>query len=258
MISSGEQLFIGWDVGGWNCDRNPSSRDALVARNNIGMRVGQPWRGNLKHTLNNAATATDFRDAILSLCKLQTTPMHMTIAIDAPLGFPKAFIDLISRGGKLSQIGKSATNPYLYRETERRLAAEGITPLSAVKDMIGSQSTKAMHAIASYGHASAPGVWSDGVMLTFIETYPALCRARDRGAFNDLSTAKNAREIDILDADVCAQIARAFVLRHDWLEPPPEDLPDSEGWIWAPRNVNLKCQEVSDNFPAVEALSAEA
>ena len=24
-----EHLFIGWDVGGWNCDRNPNSRDAL-------------------------------------------------------------------------------------------------------------------------------------------------------------------------------------------------------------------------------------
>ena len=23
-------LFIGWDVGGWNCDKNPASRDALV------------------------------------------------------------------------------------------------------------------------------------------------------------------------------------------------------------------------------------
>lgn len=23
-------LLIGWDVGGWNCDKNPSSRDALV------------------------------------------------------------------------------------------------------------------------------------------------------------------------------------------------------------------------------------
>lgn len=23
-------LFMGWDVGGWNCDRNPASRDALA------------------------------------------------------------------------------------------------------------------------------------------------------------------------------------------------------------------------------------
>lgn len=24
------ELFIGWDVGAWNCDKNPISRDALV------------------------------------------------------------------------------------------------------------------------------------------------------------------------------------------------------------------------------------
>ena len=25
-------IFIGWDVGGWNCDKNPVSRDALAGR----------------------------------------------------------------------------------------------------------------------------------------------------------------------------------------------------------------------------------
>ena len=27
---AGDPVFIGWDVGGWNCDRNSKSRDALV------------------------------------------------------------------------------------------------------------------------------------------------------------------------------------------------------------------------------------
>ena len=118
--------------------------------------------------------------------------------------------------------------------------AEGVTPLSAVKDMIGSQSTKAMHAAARYTRPTAPGVWSDGAHLTLIETYPALCRSRARGAFNDLTTANTAREIDILDAEVCAQIARAFVQRPDWLEPPPSDIPASEGWIWTPLPQSLR------------------
>ncbi|WP_081139039.1 hypothetical protein [Halomonas sp. BC2] len=30
MKAQGERLYIGWDVGGWNCDHNPASRDALV------------------------------------------------------------------------------------------------------------------------------------------------------------------------------------------------------------------------------------
>lgn len=30
MSFVGSVLLIGWDVGGWNCDRNRLSRDALV------------------------------------------------------------------------------------------------------------------------------------------------------------------------------------------------------------------------------------
>lgn len=235
MIQDGDQVFIGWDVGGWNCDKNPNSRDALVVLDAEGARIGQPWRGNLRTTLNTTRTAPDFLTAILTLCKLPT-PAHVwaTIAIDAPLGFPAAFAQVITGGAAVAQIGQSATNPYLYRATERRLVAEGVTPLSAVKDMIGSQSTKAMHAVARYARQIAPGVWSDGAHLTLIETYPTLCRSRARGTFNDLATATTAREIDILDGEVCAQIAFAFVQRPDWLEPPPPNVPASEGWIWAP------------------------
>jgi hypothetical protein len=236
MTADGDQVFIGWDVGGWNCDKNPTSRDALVVLDGAGARIGQPWRGNLRQTINAATTGTDFLMAILTLCKLPApaSTAKATIAIDAPLGFPAAFAQLITGGAAVTQIGQSAANPYLYRATERRLVAEGVTPLSAVKDMIGSQSTKAMHAVAHYTRRIAPGVWSDGAHLTLIETYPALCRSRARGTFNDLTTATTAREIDILDAEVCAQIARAFVQRPDWLEPPPPDVPASEGWIWAP------------------------
>lgn len=240
MTAGGDQVFIGWDVGGWNCDKNPSSRDALVVLDGTGARIGQPWRGNLRQVLNTASTAASFLTAILALCKLPA-PAHprATIAIDAPLGFPAAFAQLITGGAPLLQIGQSSANPYLYRDTERRLAAEGVTPLSAVKDMIGSQSTKAMHAAARYTRRIAPGVWSDGAQLTLIETYPALCRSRSRSAFNDLATATTAREGDILDAEVCAKIARAFVQQPDWLEPPPYDVPASEGWIWAPLPQSL-------------------
>lgn len=240
MIRGGDQVFIGWDVGGWNCDKNPNSRDALVVLDAAGARIGQPWRGNLRQTLNSVTNAADFLTAILALCKLPATRLVLaTIAIDAPLGFPAAFARLITGYAPLEQIGRSAANPYLYRDTERRLAAEGVTPLSAVKDMIGSQSTKAMHAAARYTRRIAPGVWSDGAQLTLIETYPALCRSRSRSAFNDLATATTAREGDILDAEVCAHIARAFVQQPEWLEPPPPDVPASEGWIWAPLPQSL-------------------
>ena len=222
------------NVGGWNCDRNPNSRDALVILDGTGRRIGQPWRGNLRQTINTSRNSVDFRDAILSLCKLSPVAVHATIAIDAPLGFPIAFVLLITEGTPLDQIGKSLENPYIYRFTERRLVAEGVIPLSAVKDMIGSQSTKAMHALARFTRRIAPGVFSDGLDLTLIETYPALCRRRAKGMFKDFATATTARDIDILDAEVCANIARIFVQRRDCLEPPPSHAPELEGWIWAP------------------------
>ena len=236
------QIFIGWDVGGWNCDKNPSSRDALVALDAAGTRVGQPWRGNLRQTINAATTTADFLVAILTLCRLPSPggSAHITIAIDAPLGFPAAFTQMISGGPPISQIGQSNDNPYLYRFTERRLVAEGLTSLSAVKDMIGSQSTKAMHTVARFTKRIGPGVWSDAAQLTLIETYPSLCRKRAPGSFNNLSRATTSKDNDILDAEVCAQIAHAFALRRDWLEPPHPDAPESEGWIWAPLPLLLR------------------
>lgn len=243
MTGGRDQVFIGWDVGGWNCDKNPTSRDALVVLDATGSKIGQPWRGNLRQIINAATTAADFLTAILALCKL-TPPMgttKATIAIDAPLGFPAAFAQLITGGAPLDQIGRSHENPYLYRLTERRLTDEGLSALSAVKDMIGSQSTKAMHTVARFTKMIAPGVWSDGAQLTLIETYPALCRARARGVFPELDKPINGPRADIMDAEVCAHIAHAFVLRRDWLEAPPADAPVSEGWIWAPLpQVNRK------------------
>ncbi|AGI68225.1 hypothetical protein OAN307_c26360 [Octadecabacter antarcticus 307] len=232
-----DQLFIGWDVGGWNCDKNPNSRDALVILDADGQRIGQPWRGNLRQTINASETGAAFLAAFLALCKVSKAADHVqaTLAIDASLGFPEAFTSLIARRTAVAELGQSAANPYLYRLTERRLAEEGITPLSAIKDMIGSQSTKAMHVLARFApHPIATGVWSDGEALTMIETYPALCRARARGVFTELTKSIKGREADIIDAEVCAHIAHVFALRRDWLEAPPSNAPPSEGWIWAP------------------------
>jgi hypothetical protein len=42
---------IGWDVGGWNCDRNPSSRDAIAIIDSGLAILGQPWRGTLRECI---------------------------------------------------------------------------------------------------------------------------------------------------------------------------------------------------------------
>ncbi|WP_428515475.1 hypothetical protein [Roseovarius sp.] len=171
---------------------------------------------------------------LLSLCQLDEIKIEdakVVLAIDAPLGFPAAFRTLLLSEPMSGEIGTSAKNEYLYRLTERRLFSEGVQPLSAIKDMIGSQATKAMHVVAKFAPKSNEvGVWTDGGNFTVIETYPALCRDRLGHTKPDLF----GREADIADARVCAHIAQEFRKRRENLEAPVEGVPEGEGWIWAP------------------------
>lgn len=226
---------IGWDVGGWNCDKNASSRDALVVLDAEGRLLGTPWRGNLKPLLNGADTAADFVGGLLDRCKVAGTncPGPVVVAIDAPLAFPEALRSLLDGQPLAASLGHSATNPYLYRFTERRLAEPTTTPLSVVKDMIGSQSTKAIHALRRYTPVQdALGVWSDGSKLRMIETYPAACRRR---LGRELVIEGVGGHDDIRDAGICAWVAAMFCNAPDKLEGPTPEAPESEGWIWLPK-----------------------
>ena len=232
-----DPVFIGWDVGGWNCDRNRDSRDALVVLDAAGETLGRAWRGNLRTTINAANSASEFVAAILSLCQVSglDEPAQATIAIDAPLAFPEGLMRLLTVGETLDSLESSSENPYLYRFTERRLVTEGFRPLSSVKDMIGSQATKAMHVVARFfPEQSRPGVWTDTRSLYALETYPRLCRSRPSPALESAVTAWQEPVSDVSDARVCAFIAREFVLSPESLEAPVPQAPPSEGWIWAP------------------------
>lgn len=231
--------FIGWDVGGWNCDKNSRSRDAVVILDADRQIVGIPWRGNLRITINEAKDAGDWVGRLFGLCKADglSGSHSATIGIDTPLGFSGAFRDLITNLKAVSPIGKSDTNPYLFRETERFLFRHGIMPLSAVKDMIGSQATKGMHVLAKFAPESIwCGVWTDGELLKAIEAYPSPCKRSDliqnlRAAYPPL------KHDDEEDALTCALIAYLFSQQCDQLEMPPEDVPPREGWIWLPQDL---------------------
>lgn len=231
-------VAIGWDVGGWNCDKNGKSRDALVVRDSSGQVLGRPWRGNLRQTINTSNDARSLKAALLALCGISVDADAPTvIAIDAPLAFPHALLELLVHSRAEASIGNSSDNPYLFRYTERRLAERGVMPLSAVKDMIGSQSTKAIHMLAKFAPTMrSTGVWVDGNALTVIETYPAACRRRASTRFGALSHQQAAHD-DIVDAAVCAEVARLFATNREMLEPPTEGAPPKEGWIWLPSST---------------------
>jgi hypothetical protein len=235
-------ISIGWDVGGWNCDNNAKSRDALVVLDGRPERLGRAWRGNLRRVINEASGTAEFVTMLLQLCDVHDVPptSSVTISIDAPLAFPASLISLLTAGRIERALGDSATNPYLYRFTERRLTTPRSVPLSVIKDMIGSQSTKAIHATTKFApHIEALGVWSDGGTTRFIETYPAACR-RLASKAEEFCVGGFGGHDDIVDAGVCALIGYRFASAPETLEAPPKEAPVSEGWIWLPKVTATK------------------
>lgn len=237
------RFYIGWDVGGWNCDRNRHSRDAIVILDHETRIVGISWRGNLRDTINSSSSVEVFLCKLFDLSKASkpTNAARVTLAVDAPLGLPQQLIQLAIRVLTVGSVGASASNPYLFRRTERFLFERGLSPLSAIKDMIGSQTTKGMHVLSKFAPCiERSGVWHsrDGRLLTALETYPAGCkrskllsmlRARVGGQLGD--------HVDEQDALICALIAHLFVNRQHKLEPPEACAPDGEGWIWLPKDA---------------------
>jgi len=247
-------FLIGWDVGGWNCDRNRLSRDAIVILDWQRNLVGTPWRGNLRTVINQSETTQDWLGALFDLCgvTMETRGSQVILAIDTPLGFSEEMISLITSGVVAEPIGQSSTNPYLYRKTERFLFDNGLSPLSAIKDMIGSQSTKGIHVLAKFApRIDRCGVWTDGNKLTAIEAYPSACKSSKRICsllapylltVADSDTTKpqwiaGLDHDDKVDALICALVASVFVTTPGDLAQPPNDAPLSEGWIWAPADT---------------------
>ena len=64
-------FFIGWDVGGWNCDNNPNSRDAIVIHDNKLVIVGQPWWGNLRMCIATAIPTGGWLSALFAMCQAE-------------------------------------------------------------------------------------------------------------------------------------------------------------------------------------------
>jgi hypothetical protein len=239
-VSTGS-LFIGWDVGGWNCDAKRRSRDALVILDSNRQIIGHPWRGNLRIHINETKTAKEWIKKLFTLCNANHTDLcvvpMITMAIDTPLGFSEDFIGLVTDLNFQEPIGDSNTNCYLLRKTERYLYNAGLSPLSAVKDMIGSQATKGMHVLAKYSPTTKGcGVWTDGRCLQVIEAYPSACKGSR--IISQLVKEQDALKTeDEQAALICALVAYLFVNDPSLLEPPGDNIPSREGWIWVPRDV---------------------
>ncbi|MBK6357135.1 MAG: hypothetical protein IPF44_10610 [Betaproteobacteria bacterium] len=229
--------YIGWDVGGWNCDKNAKSRDALVILDAGLNIVGKPWRGNLRVAINEASDSADWINRLFSLCStVPPSQPKITLAIDTPLGFSDVFVRLVTQRHHAGEVGRSDTNQYLFRQTELFLFKHGLTPLSAIKDMIGSQATKGVHVLAKFAPQTLRcGAWSDGSQLAAIEAYPSACKASATITSLQKPFGKLAHD-DLDDALTCALVAYLFEEKPDRLIQPGPSMPVSEGWIWVPKD----------------------
>jgi hypothetical protein len=245
------KFLMGWDVGGWHCDRNKLSRDGLVLLELVDddlSAIGK-WRGNLRDTLV-ALTGVPLVRKMLALCQLHDAgSFDLTIAIDTPLGWPQAMLRLACGGEPTFVPDDDRFNPYTRRETEVDLIRRGYKPLSAVRDMLGSQSTKGIHFLrAASLRLAFRGAWAaerDEVGITAIETYPAVARKHaplstrcaQMLAKPPFTSFGGGIVPDIEDALICALVAHLFSDIPGDVEPVPPTAPELEGWIILPRGI---------------------
>ena len=146
-------------------------------------------------------------------------------------------MNLVSGSSYVEAVGNSEENPYLFRATERFLFKYGLKPLSPIKDMIGSQSTKGIHVLSKFVRIRRQcGVWiDDDGILTAIEGYPSACKGSKM--IEELSDHYHeADHEDKNDAVICALLVYLFVEKRAMLVSPGDSVPISEGWIWVPKD----------------------
>lgn len=231
--------YIGWDVGGWNCDKNSKSRDAIVILDYEGRQVGKPWRGNLTDIISSSNSSHDLFNSVFDLCETEVPhdSYQAVMAIDTPLGFSTEFTNLLTTQRIAENVSDHTANPYLFRTTERLLFQRGHKPLSAIKDMIGSQATKGIHTRNKFApYVDSCGVWSDKKRLKIIEAYPASCKnSPSIMDWLDRLALGNYHQ-DIKDAAICSMIAYYFDKAPHQMYSPTDNIPESEGWIWTTLN----------------------
>lgn len=245
------EVFVGWDVGAWNCDRNRESRDAIcavvLADSELAV-VGNAWRGNTRDVLVEHTGTSLVRALLQRVGVSMRADHHVTIAIDTPLAWPKRMLDLVTERTLSDVPAEADCNPYLFRAQELALFGEGYRPLSTVRDMIGSQSTKGIHFLLRAGLAFAgAGHWTNSdSSVVAIETYPA-------AAVRDVDVARLTADLlggvlererqprsdawqgDVRDAITCALIAWLHRRHPSRLRAPDPGASGTEGWIWLPR-----------------------
>lgn len=228
--------YVGWDVGGWYCDQNASSRDAIVVLGSDGKEVEGCKKRRVVRGELGKKHIHEFLNAFFKT-NLFGEKDSFIFAIDAVFSFPGGMSALLSGGpfdldGDAWKAGGSMDNPLLFRYTERFVRkTTGKKPLSVIQDSIGSQAAKAIYFLRHFGFVQRDvGIWKNGSAAA-VETYPSV-----EGEKGD----------DVADAETCARLAKKFAQNSELLFRPDDgydktsfesrreyrETIKTEGWIW--------------------------
>lgn len=246
--------FVGWDVGPWNCDEG-NRQDAVALLAADAGAVVAPIRTNLREILTEFQREELLRQFLMACGIDPPETFRMTMAVSTPLAWPKPAVDLLTSRRTHRVPPLVDQNPILFRQTELALLELGHRPRSPVRDMIGSQSSKAIHFIRQAGFSpTSAGVWrvvsrTTGSVYEVIETIPSILKRSPtfERAFAPVPKHKTLAQVlkradknataDMQRALRCALLASMFALAPSKLWGPSKGSPEQEGWIWIPTDA---------------------
>jgi hypothetical protein len=240
-------IAIGWDVGGWRGTRQGLATVAWSQEH--GFTVYCVRRSQSLAKLAKAGQLEDFDQFVKIASGGASAASHrVVLAIDAPFGFPFAFRQLLAGATSRVNVARGILdNPYAFRRTDLRIKDRFKMPLSASFDKLGNNATVAMHSLSIWRAAGLrvlPFDEDDGESAIALEVYPAVA-GPGQGLLPMwldplLSCSAAHPDMHQRDAVICAGLAMAYaqpgLAGLPRLRGPEDDLPEGEGWIYAPES----------------------
>lgn len=260
-----QKLFgIGWDVGGWQGSHQAVAVASLCTNTStvewLGVSEAFPFEiGNSPYLIDLLIPAVGNKTA-----KSIAQEECLTIAIDAPLAFPKDFVGLMRNENPMefSIPEKEIENKLAYRECERWIYdVFGKKPLSATFDKLGNNATLALMVVANLRKKGFTLIPQEGnsAHLSIIEVYPALIKSEPTRA--SCAIPKVACHLpnnleqgaDPYDAAICALLAILYQggykrLGLPELTQPPQHFDFDEGWIYTLQKEDNSMLNKNQNY----------
>lgn len=241
-------IAIGWDVRGWR------SRDQAVAvlafdddsSSLHWLGVSGQFQFSVDKPLGLSSLIEPAIGGQLDSINLKNT--QIVIGIDAPLAFPRKFVELFlaKNESTIFPPDKEINNSLAYRDCERWVYEQhSKKPLSAAFDKLGNNATLAL--------CMAQSLKTEGFKIipldvntsdrAVIEVYPGITKRGKKKIDRAIKSvdrhipAKLSPGTDQYDAAICAILAATFAGKGSDLElpdlvPPDSRFDNNEGWIY--------------------------